>query len=139
MAFLPFRGVLNTLWQPKTASVAIAIGDALESTSGGLNPAADTTVSVIGVSQREVTSASSDYASTTAIPYWVATDTTEFIADVDGTATTAMVGLYRDLAADGQAVNVSGTSHNQLLITQFISASKVVVKFAGAAQFKNAA
>jgi hypothetical protein len=51
----------------------------------------------------------------------------EFVVDVEnGSATQALVGTTCDLN-DATGINVSGTSHNAVTITRFISATKVAV------------
>ena len=45
-----------------------------------------------------------------------------------GTLTTAMVGLQYDLVADGDAIDVTGTSKQVVTVVGFVSASKALVK-----------
>ncbi len=140
MAFLLISGKPTVQAMPKTASTAIACNAVLEADgSGAVNPADAADVSLFGVSQQAITSSDSDYASTTPIGMIKLTDDLVFEADVEtGTATAALVGTRCDLATS-TGIDVTATSHNQVTIVGFISASKVLVQFNGSALFRNAA
>lgn len=141
MAFTLKTGKPEVEWYPKTASTAISANAVLEQDgSGAVNPADSADTSLFGVSLRAVVAADSDYATAGAqIPVLVMNPSCTWEADVTtGTATAAMVGLRRDLDTS-LGINVNGTSHNQVTIVGFISASKVVVRFNSSYQFVNAA
>lgn len=139
MAFLPISGPIRSESFPKTASTAIAVGDALETASGAMNPADAADVSLFGVSMQKIASTDADYASTTLIGVWIMDPQTEWLADVGtGTATAALVGTKCDLAAAG-TLDVTATSHNVFTITKFISATQVVGRFNASYIFRNAA
>lgn len=139
MAFTLKTGKPEVEWFPKTASTAIGIGAVLEADgSGAVNPADSADTSLFGISLKSVASTDSDYATTNAIPVMVLNPSCTFEADViTGTATAALIGTQCDLASS-LGVDVTATSHKQVTIVGFISASKVVVRFNGSYQFRNA-
>ena len=140
MAFALKTGKPEVEWFPKTSSTAISIGAVLEADgSGAVNPADSADVSLFGISLRSVVSTDSDYATTAMIPCLVLNSNCTFEADViTGSATAALVGTKCDLATS-LGVDVTATAHNQVTIVGFISATKVVVRFNGSYQFRNAA
>lgn len=140
MAFIRRTGSERVAVQfPKVASVALAVGDALIADgSGAVTVAASTSTSIIGICQKKVAATDSDYAANTPMPVELIDFTAIYEADVDNTLTTAMVGLRRDLT-DQNSVNATGTSHNQVTIVGFISATKALVMFNSAFQAVNAA
>jgi len=114
---------------PKTASTAFTANTLVTSTSGQLTTAANSELGLLGIIPRTVTSASSDYASTTVVPLVRLHDEGEYEIDVQGTATAAMVGEAYDLySTTGAKIDVGNTTYKQLIVTKFISASKVWVK-----------
>lgn len=129
MAFYPYRGETKVRYFPKTASTALSANGAVALSSGQLIKATTTSTINPGVILREVTSASSDYASTTMCAVIVPMPDTEFLIDViTGTATAALVGTDVDFASGGLGVDVGTSTHNQVTITGFVSASKVIGK-----------
>lgn len=139
MAFLPYSGKVKCESFPKTASTAIAVGAALETAAGAMNPADAADVSLFGVSMQKITSADSDYATTNNIGVWIMGPDTEWLADVEtGTATAALIGTTCDLASS-TGLDVTATAHNVFTITRFISATQVVGRFNASYQFRNAA
>jgi hypothetical protein len=114
---------------PKTASTAFTVNSLLTTTSGQLTTAANSELGILGIIPRKVTAASTDYADTTGIQLIRLHDEAEFEIDVQGTATTAMVGEAYDLySTTGTSLDVGNNTYKQFIITKFISASKVVVK-----------
>jgi hypothetical protein len=114
---------------PKTASTAFAVNSLLTTTTGQLTTAANSELGFLGIIPRKVTAASGDYASTTPVQLIRLHDEAEFEIDVQGTATTAMVGEAFDLySTTGVSLDIGNNTYKQLIITKFISASKVVVK-----------
>ena len=114
---------------PKTASTAFAGNSVVTTTSGQLTTAANSELGLLGIIPRVVTSASSDYASTTGVPLIKLHDRGEYEIDVQGTATAAMVGEAYDLySTTGISLDVGNSTYKQFVITKFISASKVWVK-----------
>lgn len=142
MSFVQIKGWVETVPVVLAASTTVAAGAALTANgSGGFAPSASTDLTVFAISCKAKASTDSDYASTTNTVGVLPHDQAEFLADVQtGTATAAMVGTRCDLnSTTGTGINVNGTSHNQVTIVGFVSATQVIVKFNGAAQFKNAA
>lgn len=139
MAFIQVSGDRQTEAFPKKASTAIPANNALIFESGFITVAASTSVSIAGVSQRAIVSTDADYASTPLTPITMADEEAVFEADVvTGTLTTAMIGNRYDLA-NATGIDVTAQAHNQVTIVGFISATKALVKFNGAYQFKDAA
>lgn len=132
------NGKPNIEMWPKKASVAFDIGDLVYADgSGAVQPADATSGNHIGICLKQVQSSDDDYASNTLIPIDALNPNDEVIADVGtGTLTTAMLGLYKDLA-DETGIDVSANSKAVVLITGFISASKAVVKINAMAGVKN--
>jgi hypothetical protein len=140
MAFIRRTGSERVSVQfPKVASVALNVGDALIADgSGAVTVATATSTAIIGICQKKVASTDADYASNTMMPVEVIDFNAIYEADVDNTLTTAMVGLRRDLT-DKDSVNATGTTHNQVTIVGYISATKALVMFNSAFQAVNAA
>lgn len=117
-------------YYPKKASTAFANGGLVYADgSGAVQPADATSGMHLGVILKAVTSGDDDYADTTKVPVDVCTPEDVFEADVEtGTLTTAMVGNQYDLVADGDAIDVTGTSKKVVTVVGFISASKALIK-----------
>ncbi len=114
---------------PKTASTAFAVNSVMTTTSGQLTTAANTELGLAGIILRAVASTDDDYADETPLQLVRLHDGAEFEIDVHGTATAAMVGEAYDLySTTGLLLDVGNSSYKQFIITEFISASKVVVK-----------
>lgn len=122
---------------PKKASTAFAVGQAVEidGTTGLIIPATNTKP-VLGISNQAVTSADSDYASTTDISVSEAVYNDELIFTVStGSATAAMVGRYLALDSTATGVVVAGISTTvsaatPILVTRFINATTIIGKIA---------
>ncbi len=139
MAFLPIKGKIQSESFPKTASTAFSVGQAVVLTSGQLATATTSSLLQAGVCMRKVAASDSDYAGITPVSVWSLQPDTEFLVDgVTGTATAALVGTTCDIASGGLTADVGTDSHHQLLITGFVNASTVIVKFNSANAFKNA-
>lgn len=138
MAFLPATGKIQCESFPKTASVAINVGDVLEITSGAVNPADSADTSLFGISLRKVASTDSDYASTTPISVVVLDANQTYFADVGtGSATAASVGVQYDLSSAG-GIDVTATTHKVFTVTEFIDATHVKGRFNASYIFRNA-
>lgn len=133
--FKRISGRPNIEWIPKAASTAFPNGGLTYwNGSGYLIPADATSGDHAGVILRAVTSADSDYAGTNKVMVDVPGPNDVFEVDVEtGTLTVAMIGEKRDLVADGDALNVNGTSKNVVLIVGFISTTKALVKISSLA------
>lgn len=130
MAFVKVSGKSRVEYYPKAASEAFEVDDLVYfNGSGQITKADSTSGDHIGVIKKKVTSADSDYASTTMVPVEVIEDNDIYEVDVDsGTAlTTAMVGNRYDLA-DEASINVGATSKKVVTVVGFISATKALVK-----------
>ena len=129
-------GKHKELYLPKKASTAFTNGEVVVGDgSGAVEPVnATTDVRLIGVIQKDVTSADSDYADNTKVPLDTFDPSDLFFADViTGTLTTAMVGTRCDLDATGAGINVTSTGTNQVLIVGFVSASQAIIRFSATA------
>jgi len=137
--FTCVKGQQIVEWYPKLASTALAIGTVVRPNgSGFLTNAVAATTRVYGVLAKDIVAADSDYATANKVPVIVPRGDNEFEADVTGTLTTAMIGEKRDLDATGLLVDAAGTSHGQVTITAFISASKCRCKINANFVFSNA-
>ena len=138
--FLLQSGPARTEWFPKVASTAIANGAALTfDGSGAVTVATATSTRIAGISAKVIASTDSDYASNTLIPLVAVGPDDIFLAAVGtGTLTTAMVGNQYDLA-DSVGIDVTATSHKQVTVVGFVSASLALVKFNANYVYVNAA
>lgn len=139
MAFQQIRGSSYTEYYPKEASTAFSQGNIVTPDgSGAITNATSTSTLISGIIQKNVTSADSDYASTTEVPVLVPTDDSEFVVDVvTGTLTQAMIGTQVDLA-NATGIDVTASTHKQVTITGFISSSKAIVKINSNIVYTNA-
>lgn len=133
------EGATKVDYLQKAASTAIAINAVLTfDGSGGVIHAVSTSTRIAGVSLKAVVSTDSDYALQTRIPVVIPTPESVFEMDVTtGTLTAAMVGNQYDLDSH-LGINVNATSHKQVTIVAFLSATKALVKFNGAYEYANA-
>lgn len=139
MAFILKKGPVVIEYWPKKASTTMTANSLVQPDgSGFLTNATAGSTKIFGLLQINIASTDADFASTTKVPVIIPQDTNEFEADVTGTLTTAMVGETRDLSS-ALTVDAAGTSHNQVTIAAFISATKAMVKINGAYSYKNAA
>lgn len=132
MAAIRKSGLTKEIYFPKAASTAFTLNCFVKfDASGHVIPSVSTDATILGVCLKTIASTDSDYASNTLIPIEVPVEkAVEWIVPVEtGTATAALVGTQCDLN-DSLGVNVNGTSHNPVYITQFISATSVAVVFA---------
>jgi len=124
-------------WYPKKASQAFSNGALVYADgSGAIQPADATSGDHIGIIMKDIVSTDDDYASTTMVPVDVAQDGDEFEVDTDSTATAALVGTYIDLA-DSLTADEDASAKDVLLVTRFISASKLAVKINSMGANKN--
>lgn len=127
-------GKPNIEWYLKTASTAFKNGSVVAFSSGQLIQATASTLLHAGVILRDVLSTDSDYASAVKVPVDVPSSNDIFEADVKSgvTATVAAVGTQCDLYIDSSTketfVDTGTTSHKQVTVVGFISATKVLVK-----------
>jgi len=128
MAFIRNTGKTKEVYFPKTASTALALGDAVVLSSGQIVKATSSTANILGICKRAVVSTDSDYASTTLIPIEVPVEkSVEWLVPVStGSATATSVGVTYDLT-DSAGINVNSTSQNAVIVTRFISATQVAV------------
>lgn len=114
---------------PKTASTAFTVNSVMTTTSGQLTTAANSELGLLGIIPRAVAATSSDYASETPLQLLKLHNDATYEMDVQGTATTAMVGEAYDLySTTGTHLDVGNTTYKQFIIVKFISSSKVWVK-----------
>jgi hypothetical protein len=129
MAFVRVSGKPNIEYRPKTASVAIASGALVYSTSGYVLAADSTSGDHVGICLKTIAAADADYASNTLIPIDVASENDVFEVGCTGTATAAMVGTYVDLTSSVEA-DEDASSKDALLVVGLVSSSKILVKIA---------
>jgi hypothetical protein len=126
--FIRNTGKTKEIYFPKTASTALALGDAVVLSSGQIVKATSGTANILGICKRAVVSTDSDYASTTLIPIEVPIEKgVEWLVPVStGSAAATSVGVTYDLT-DSAGINVNSTSQNAVVVTRFISATQVAV------------
>jgi hypothetical protein len=123
------RGKWKVMYFPKTASAAICSNSLVEFASGYVKQATttagatDTPLAGIYIGP-EITSGSSNYATTEKVPVLVPEGPTAEALLVVGTGslTAAMVGQSYDIDADAE-VTVSTTSNEPVTCTEYISAT----------------
>lgn len=123
--FILKRGKTKFMYFPKTASLAIAQGDATILTSGLIALAVNTSRNIVGVNRKTIASTDSDYTSTTLIPIEVPVElNVEWEFEADAGLTSTDLGLYRDLIDENTVDGDDNASGKQIVVTKFISATK---------------
>ena len=101
----------------KTASTAIAEGEAVYTVSGAVSPlSAASDERIKGIAMREVTAASSDYATSGAKIAVLIDEDGTWEADPSSTTNTITVGTYLDYATS-KTVHVSNSTYDQFKVT----------------------
>jgi hypothetical protein len=116
----------NSETSKKKASTAFAIGDMLTVDSNGfLVPGGSG--KIVGICNEEITSASSDYASTRDLNFSVATNADILTIPVaTGSATQTLVGELVDIDASAfGSVDVTASTNDQILVTRIISTTLI--------------
>lgn len=141
MAFNQASGRSYTVWLPKAASTAIAVGDLMYSNgTGEITPATATSDFHVGVSQVDVTASTTGtflYSNTTLIPVLVPVDDTEFFVPCTG-ATEAIIGTFVDLTDAGTA-DVAASAVDALFVTAVISSTLIKVRVNDMASYRSPA
>lgn len=129
MAVKPYDGKWDTIWLPKTASVAIPKGFVTFS-SGLLISSVAGSTSVAGIIDRAVTSADADYALTSLVPVFVPIDASaRLIIDVGtGSAVQATIGGTLVDLTDNDAADVSASSTDILFVDRVLSTTKILAR-----------
>lgn len=139
MAFRLLKGKTKTMYFPKKASTAFTTGALVYfDGAGAVQPADSTSGMHVGVIRKTIAATDSDYASTTLVPVEVPVERwVEW--EVDATsAVAADVGDEIDLT-DSLTADRSASSKDALLVTQFISATKLGVTILSNADIKDTA
>lgn len=129
MAFKLFRGKTKTMYFPRPASQAFAVGALCYfNGSGQVIPADATSGDHIGVIKKTVASTDSDYATADVlVPIEVPIERfVEWEVDTNGTAVADDIGLAIDLT-DSLNANRAASAKDALLVTDFKSSSKLIV------------
>ena len=127
------NGSIHIEHYPKAASTAITYDEPVYlDTSGFLAPyTPGVAAPMLGLCKKAVASTDSDYASNTRVPVEVGNYDTEYLVDATTTAAAATDrGEYVDYVQATRSVNVGSSSQNDFYVTQFISTTLVVGKFA---------
>lgn len=114
----------------KKASTAFRVGDIVcRDANGFLVPGGAT--KAVGISDEQITSADSDYASTRDLVYQQYKQDDEFeFPVITGSATQTLVGELVDIdATDARGVDVTASTNDQVLITRVINTTTVWGKF----------
>ena len=127
------NGPAHVEFYPKTASTAYAFGTPVYLDTNGRLLAYTPGVAApfLGLIKKTIASTNSDYASNTRVPVEVGNYDTEYLFDATTTAAAATdVGEYCDYVAATVSVNVGATVQNDVYVTQVISTTLVVGKWA---------
>ena len=129
MAVKPYDGKWETVWLPKTASTAIGNGFVAYA-SGLLVNATSSSASVVGISNRVVTSADADYALTSLIPVLVPMEASaRLIGDVGtGSAVQATIGGTLVDLTDNKNIDVSASTTDILFVDRVLSTTKILAR-----------
>jgi len=132
MAWKAWKGPFKLFWGPKKASQILSAGAVVDYTSGYITVAAIAVMSHLGVVQKTVTAADSDYTSTTRIPVKVPLSLSSIWKTSVLSTDTLLVthpGTYADLAGDpvGIDITIATSDDDAALITDFISTSSAGV------------
>lgn len=135
MSVTMFRpnGPTHVEWYPKDASVAFTFNEPVYLTTDGvLSPyTPGVAAPFLGLIKKTIASTDSDYASETRVPVEVGNYDTEYLITASTTAAAATdVGEYVDYVEATISVNVGSSSQNDFYVTQVISSTLVVGKFA---------
>ena len=130
--YVKFNGSGEIQSFPKKASTAFEIGDLVKlDTNGYVVPTAtgDTSGTVLGISQRTITSADSDYAQNTNVEVMLPGTGDLFTADVGGStdATQALMGSDYGIDADGK-VDLGDTTSTVWTAVKLIDTDTILVK-----------
>ena len=123
--FIRKRGKTKFMYFPKTASTAIAKGDATILTTGQIALAVAASTNIVGINKKPIASGDADYTSTTLIPIEVPVElNVEWEFEADSGLTAAMVGLTRDLIDENTVDGDDNSQADQIVVTRRISATK---------------
>lgn len=115
-------------WRKKVASTAFAFNDAVSIDSNGFLKKLAAGEKFYGLCHRAVASTDDDYASNTRIPVLVCGQEAEYIFDVStGSAAQTDVGEECDFE-DHDSIDVTASTNDDVLVTDIISATKVIGK-----------
>jgi hypothetical protein len=118
--FIRTKGMPKFERFPKKASTVFAVGDLVAfDGSGAIKPAvAGDTAGFVGIIKKLVAATDSDYAANTLVEVDVnLTGDSEFEVDANGTITTAMIGLYRDIITNAGTISSSVATNTHVLVT----------------------
>jgi hypothetical protein len=127
------NGPVHVEWYQKTASTAFAFNEPLYLGTAGRLLAYTPGVAApfMGLCKKTVASTDSDYADTTKIPVEVGNYDTEYLVDATTTAAALTdVGEWVDYVSATRSVNVGASTEDDFFVTQFLSTTLVVGKFA---------
>ena len=127
------NGPVHVEWYQKTASTAFAFNEPVYIGTAGRLLAYTPGVAApcIGLIKKTIASTDSDYASTTRVPVEVGNYDTEYLIDATTTAAALTdVGEWVDYVSATRSVNVGASTEDDFFVTQFLSTTLVVGKWA---------
>ncbi len=127
------NGPVHIEFYEKTASTAFALNEPVYLGTAGRLLAYTPGVAApfLGLIKKAVVAADSDYASTTRVPVEVGNQDTEYLIDATTTAAALTdVGEWVDYVSATRSVNVGVSTEDDFYVTQFISTTLVVGKWA---------
>ena len=129
MAVKPYDGNWNTIWLPKTASTAIPKGF-VSFSSGLLVKSTSSSANVVGICDRSVVAADSDYALTSLIPVLVPMEASaRLIIDVGtGSAVQATIGGTLVDLKDEDEADVGASTTDILFVDRVLTTTKILAR-----------
>jgi hypothetical protein len=127
------NGPVHVEFYPKTASTLFSFDEpvALDTTGTLIPYTPGIAAPCLGLIKKAITATDSDYASTTRVPVEVGNYDTEYLFDATTTAAAATdVGEYVDYVEATMSVNVGSSAQNDVYVTQVLSTTLVVGKWA---------
>jgi len=127
------NGPVHLEWFQKTASTEFSFNEPVAlSTAGRLIPYTPGIVTPFqGLIKKTIATTDSDYASTTRVPVEVGNADTEYLIDATTTAAALTdVNEFVDYVEATVSVNVGASTEDDFYVTQFISTTLVVGKWA---------
>ena len=119
-------------WFPKKASAAMSFNDLVQIDANGfvLRAVDGSTLTCIGLVQKDVASTDDDYASATRVPVLVPGPDAVFLCDVStGTGAQLAVGIFADID-DHNSIDLNATTYGIFYTVGFVSTTQMLCKLA---------
>lgn len=135
MAVTMYRanGSVHIEYYPKTASTLFSFEEpvALDTTGTLIPYTPGLAAPVLGLIKKAIVATDSDYASATRVPVEVGNDDTEYMFDASTTSAAATDrGEFVDYVEATVSVNVGSSTNDDVYVTDVVSTTKVIGKWA---------